>query len=45
MDRRRLLQTFAASLLVPAGFAGAQFVRKPAATKAPSVEVLQRDWK
>jgi peptide-methionine (R)-S-oxide reductase len=45
MNRRRLLQTFAASLLVPAGFAGAQFVRKPAASQVPSIEALQRDWK
>jgi peptide-methionine (R)-S-oxide reductase len=45
MKRRNMLRGLAAGLLVPAGFAGAQFVGRPKTAKAPSVEALQRDWK
>jgi peptide-methionine (R)-S-oxide reductase len=45
MNRRRLLQGLAASFLVPAGFAGAQFAGKAKPAKVPSVEELQRNWK
>jgi peptide-methionine (R)-S-oxide reductase len=46
MNRRNLLRSLGAGLLVPAGFAAAQFVGKPKTAKAPpSVEALQRDWK
>ena len=45
MHRRRLLKGLAASLAVPAGYAGAQFVGKPPARQTPSVAELQRDWK
>jgi len=44
MDRRLLLQTFAAALLLRGGAASAQFV-KNRSPKTPSVEALQRDWK
>jgi peptide-methionine (R)-S-oxide reductase len=45
MNRRRALQALAASLVVPAGFAGAQFAGKAPGGRSPSVEELQRNWK
>ena len=44
MNRRLLLQAFAAALLMRAGLTPAQFVTK-AAPKAASVDDLQRHWK
>ena len=45
MNRRHLLRSLAAGLLVPAGFAGGQVANKPKPRAAPSVQALQRDWK
>jgi len=44
MNRRLLLQGFAAALLLRAGIVPAQFVTKPA-PKGRSVDDLQRNWK
>jgi peptide-methionine (R)-S-oxide reductase len=44
MNRRLLMQAFAAALLMRAGIVPAQFTSK-AAPKARSVEELQRNWK
>ena len=44
MNRRFLLQAFAAALLMRAGIVPAQFVTK-SAPKPRSVDELQRDWK